>query len=134
MLPMLYTLYGGIGRPSSPFAFSGVVWYQGESDACVSEGAVYDRELSALIARWRADYQDEQLPFVVVQIADFLPTGEPEGWKMVQEAQARVGETVPFVKTVVSRDLSENDDIHPHTKDKLAARIVAALDELTADQ
>ncbi len=126
-------LYENLMRQTAPFAFSGVVWYQGESDACVAEGAVYDRELTALIHQWRADYRDEQLPFVVVQIADFLPTGEPEGWKLVQAAQKKVGQTVPFVKTVISRDISENDDIHPRTKDKLAARIVEAMLELTAN-
>lgn len=125
-------LYENLMRQTTPFAFSGVVWYQGESDACVAEGAVYAQELTALIDQWRADYKDEQLPFVVVQIADFLPTGESEGWKLVQAAQLKVGETVPFVKTVISRDISENDDIHPRTKDKLAGRIVDALTELTA--
>lgn len=124
-------LYDNMVRQIVPYALTGVIWYQGESDAGVSEGKVYDRELTALIDQWRKDFKDDALPFVVVQIADFDTTGYPEGWKLVQEAQAKVGQTVSQVKTVISRDISESDDVHPRTKDKLAARIVDAIYELT---
>lgn len=109
-----------------PFAFSGVVWYQGESDDSPAEGRVYAAELTELIRVWRADLRDESLPFVVVQIAD-CDERAGEGWKMVQAAQMQVGETVPYVTTVVSADVCETDDIHPKTKDKLARRIADAL-------
>lgn len=111
-----------------PYTLSGVVWYQGESDASPAEGALYCRELSELIRIWRRDFQDPALPFVVVQLAD---TAErialDEGWRLVQEAQMEISRCVPEVYTVISRDISETDDIHPPSKYALALRITDAI-------
>lgn len=109
-----------------PYALSGVVWYQGESDTSEAEARVYRDELCAMINVWRKDFKSEKLPFVIVQIADFLPRKDL-GWTLVQKAQAEVPEVMPYVKTVISADVCENDDIHPKTKDKAAKRIAEAL-------
>lgn len=118
-------LYESTFSAIAPYSVSGVVWYQGESDTSVTEGKVYAEELSELIRIWRADLRDGELPFLVVQLADLH--GRGEGWRLVQEAQAYVGETVFNVKTVVSRDVCENDNIHPPTKSALSQRIAEEL-------
>ena len=120
------TLYEYAFLQIVPFAFSGVIWYQGESDASAVEGEIYFDELSEMIKIWRHDLKDEKLPFVVVQLADYI-WGDPVGWKLVQEAQTRAEKEIPFVKTVVCRDICESDNIHPPTKDKLAKRIAEVL-------
>ena len=112
----------------APFSVSGIVWYQGESDTSVPEGSVYDIELCELIKVWRRDLRDEDLPFIVIQIADYDERND-EGWRLVQEAQLRVQNMLPHVKTVVCRDICESDNIHPPTKDGLSLRIVNALGE-----
>ena len=109
-----------------PYQLSTVVWYQGESDASVSEGLVYCDELCALIDVWRKDFGDDNLMFIVVQIADTLER-MTEGWKLVQRAQEEVVNRRSNVKMVESRDVCETDDIHPKTKDKLARRIAQVL-------
>ena len=109
-----------------PYQLTAVVWYQGESDASVSEGLVYCDELCALIDVWRKDFGDENLFFVVVQIADTLER-MTEGWKLVQRAQEEIVTRRANVKMVQSRDVCETDDIHPKTKDKLAKRIAQVL-------
>lgn len=111
-----------------PFAVNAVVWYQGESDTSVSEGKVYADELCLLIDRWREDFMDEALPFVIVQIADYDPRPD-EGWKLVQQAQLKVREMRPAVRTVVCADVCESDNIHPPTKDALSRRIAGAVNE-----
>ena len=103
-----------------------MVWYQGESDASVAEGLVYCDELCTLIDVWRKDFGDDELPFIVVQIADTLER-MTEGWKLVQRAQEEVVTRRENVKMVESRDVCETDDIHPKTKHKLAKRIAQAL-------
>jgi sialate O-acetylesterase len=119
-----------------PFPFSGVAWYQGESNSSVAESAIYDRLLCALIDRWRADLCDEALPFVIVQIADYMPPTQPdwigpqEGWRAVQEAQARVPSMRKAVITVPCRDICETDDIHPKSKKELGGRIAQAFMKL----
>ena len=119
-------LYGYALSQVTPYAISGVVWYQGESDAMEEEGKVYAQELRELVRIWRADFKDAELPFVIVQIADFTPRA-CEGWRLIQQAQTEVGNTTPFVKTVESRDICETDDIHPRSKAALSARITAAI-------
>ena len=66
------------------------------------------------------------LPFLVVQIADYVDR-DGEAWRTIQNAQLKAAEVIPFVKTVISRDVCESDDIHPPTKHILAERIARAL-------
>lgn len=112
-----------------PFSVSAVVWYQGESNTSVDGGKAYLPMLENLIKCWRGDLDDENLPFVVVQLADFTPCLN-EGWRLVQKAQLDIERTVSRVKTVVSADVCETDNIHPPTKHLLAERIASALTEL----
>lgn len=105
---------------------TGVIWYQGESDCSPAEAPVYEEELAELIRIWRTDFRDPTLPFAVVQIADYLDW-QGADWSMIQQAQLHIQERCPYVRTVISRDVCENDDIHPKTKIKLAKRIAETL-------
>lgn len=122
-------LYNFAFSQVKPFSFSAVVWYQGESDTTPAEGEVYGDELCELIKIWRKDLSNDSLPFVIIQIADYV-NANPEGWRLVQEAQLKVQERLPCVKTVISRDVCENAYIHPPTKDKLAKRVAKVLEEI----
>ena len=72
-----------------PYSINAVVWYQGESDTPLEESRVYELELVELIKVWRNDFKDMLLPFVVIQIADFIQR-EDEAWKGIQKAQSGV--------------------------------------------
>ena len=112
-----------------PLSLSGVVWYQGESDASEAEGMVYEQELGEMIRLWREAFLYDKLPFCIVQIADCesrIAMGP--GWKLVQDAQERISAHVPYTYTVISKDISETDQIHPPTKDKLAQRIASVIE------
>ena len=74
-----------------------------------------------MIRNWRDALRDEKLFFIVIQIADHIHKGE--GWKEIQEAELSVEKLTPYVKTVISADVCENDIIHPVTKWKLAKRV-----------
>lgn len=109
-----------------PFSVSAVVWYQGESNYSEKESRVYLQMLTALIDGWRRDFKDELLPFAVVQIADFIHrNGEP--WHIIQAAQAEAPSIRENVRTVISRDVSDNTDIHPRDKYQLSVRIADVL-------
>ena len=109
-----------------PFSLTCVLWYQGESDCSVEEGAIYDQELCLLIDSWRKGFSLPSLPFLVIQIADNLEPTRP-GWKLIQQAQLKVPSLRENVRTVICADICENYEIHPKTKDKLAERIVDTL-------
>ena len=122
-------LYERMLRQVIPFSLSGVVWYQGESDQTLAEGLVYAQELSLLIDQWRADFGDQALPFAVIQIAICRDRADA-GWLAIQQAQLDIQGLRNGVKTVISADVSEDDQIHPPTKDKLSLRVADALAEL----
>jgi len=119
-------LYHYLVEEIMPYSLTQVIWYQGESNATPAEGALHERLLARLIAERRRDFADETLPFTVVQLAD-TESRMGLGWTLVQEAQLRVGETVPNVTTVICRDVCERDNIHPPTKDLLSERIARAI-------
>ncbi len=110
----------------TPFSMAAALWYQGESNASEGEAPIYVLMLEALITSWRRDFRDKHLPFIVVQIADCVERDTP-WWRMIQREQLRAAKVIPNVKTVISRDVCENDNIHPATKHLLAARIAELL-------
>ncbi len=112
-----------------PFSVSGVVWYQGESDTSAAEAAIYDKELAALVYTLRDYFDDDELPFVVIQIADF-DTRNDEEWKLLQKKQLEIQDIVENVFTVISSDVCERDNIHPPTKHKLAHKVASKLIEI----
>ncbi len=127
----LYPLWNGDGalfdyQTSTilPYSLASVLWYQGEANT--AEGVKYYELLQALIESWREAFLDDKLQFVVIQLADLI-TIEGDGWKRVQDDQLRAGETLKNVTTVISKDVCEDDDIHPPTKTLLAERIIAVL-------
>ena len=121
-------LYEHAFKQVVPFAVNGVVWYQGESDSSVSEANVYAEELCELIKIWRKDLRDENLPFAVIQIADYDERND-EGWRLVQDGQLKAEKMLSNVKTVVCRDICESNHIHPVTKTGVSKRVVNALCE-----
>ena len=109
-----------------PVSLAAVLWYQGESNDSEKESLVYGEMLSFLIASWRAAFQDETLPFAVVQIADFAGRNNVY-WHRIQKVQEEISQTEANVSTVISRDVCETSDIHPKKKYELAMRLVKAI-------
>jgi sialate O-acetylesterase len=50
-------------------AIKGVLWYQGEANAL--RAAAYTELMTQLIGGWRADWQQADLPFVIMQLVNF---------------------------------------------------------------
>ncbi len=109
-----------------PFSMASVLWYQGESNASIEEARIYLRFLDALTSSWRKDFMDDDLEFIIIQLADY-DERDTEGWHLVQEAQMKAQNELENVKTVVCRDVCETNDIHPRSKKELSLRIVKAL-------
>ena len=123
------TLYDLTVKQIIPFSLNAVVWYQGESDTTVSEAKIYGKELTILINAWRTSFINMQLPFVIIQLPDYIKANQ-EAWKMVQQAQNDVQFELQNVKTVISADVCESIDIHPSKKYELAQRLSTALIEI----
>lgn len=105
-----------------PFPLKAVLWYQGEANSSPAEAEIYLELLRAFIGNVRTELQDPSLPFIVVQLADYAPWDGP-GWRGIQKAQLQAQGAIPFVHTVISRDVSQTYSLHPQNKSKLSQRI-----------
>lgn len=124
-------LYNAMHYPLAPYALSGMVWYQGESNT--GDGAAYEQYLTHLITGWRQLWQTPDMPFVVVQLANFMePSDQPQntGWSQVREAQRLTTKKLPNAALAVIIDLGETVDIHPLRKQEVAQRIARNFDHL----
>ena len=136
------TLYNAVLYPLAPYAINGIVWYQGESNT--GNPAPYADYLKKLIGCWRDRWQDQQMPFVIVQLANYdgrqqtgfprpiTPQTEPvnSGWAQLREAQRTVAKADARAELAVINDLGETVDIHPLRKKEVAERIALCFDKL----
>ena len=136
------TLYNAVLYPLAPYAINGVVWYQGESNT--GNPAPYADYLKKLMGSWRDRWNDQQMPFVVVQLANYdgrqqtgfprpiTPQIEPvnSGWAQLREAQRVVAKADAKAELAVINDLGETVDIHPLRKKEVAERIGLCFDKL----
>ncbi len=109
-----------------PFSLGTVLWYQGESNASVAEADIYLEFLKDMIFAWRKCFKNENMRFIVIQLADHLDRAG-YAWSKIQNEQLRAQNEIPFVNTVICRDVCDNIDIHPKEKDILSKRIVDIL-------
>ena len=127
------TLFNGMIHPMAPFAVAGVVWYQGESNTGMKQAAEYAPMLRLLMANWRQAFERPQLPFVIVQLANYMALSErPQdtGWSRVREAQRVVATEDPYAELALTIDLGETVDIHPLRKKEVAQRIALDFESL----
>jgi len=101
-----------------------ILWHQGESDASPELSVVYEAKLRALIARFRGDLDQPDLPFIVGQLGQF--DGKP--WsadvQRVDAAHRAVAASVPNVAYVSSDGLRDKGDgLH---FDAASARLLGA--------
>lgn len=120
----LTTLYNGMIAPLGPWGLKGVAWYQGESN--VSDAARYRDLLNGLFSAWRTRFEQPDLPFLVVQLADFGPrASQPTRsfWAELRESQRRVVAADGRAGLAVAIDIGDRFDIHPTNKQEVGRRL-----------
>jgi sialate O-acetylesterase len=116
--------FNGMIAPLVKFRIRGVLWYQGESNAGVERAFYYDRLLRTLIEDWRKRWNEGDIPFLFVQLANF--TTSPEGkWPELCEAQRRTL-SVSQTGMAVTIDIGDPDNIHPKNKQEVGRRLALA--------
>lgn len=128
--------YNAMINPLIPFAFKGVLWYQGESNA--GRAYQYRKAFPLLINDWRKKWNNAAMPFYFVQLATFTTSGNSNegcGWAELREAQTMTL-SLPNTGMCVTTDLVINPkDIHPTNKQDVGKRLAAiALHNLYGQQ
>ena len=124
--------YNAMISPLIPFAFQGVLWYQGESNA--GRSYQYRKAFPLLINDWRQKWNNSSMPFYFVQLATFNNPGNSNegcGWAELREAQTMTL-SLPNTGMCVTTDLVTNPkDIHPTNKQDVGNRLASlALNNL----
>lgn len=123
--------YNAMINPLIPFAFQGVLWYQGESNA----GRAYQYRIAfpLLINDWRQKWGKPAMPFYFVQLATFNTAGNSNegcGWAELREAQSLTLQ-LPNTGMCVTTDVGNPWDVHPVNKQEVGKRLAAiALNDL----
>lgn len=123
-----FGLYNAMISPLKNLYLKGILWYQGESNT--DSTFSYSNMLKTLVLNWRNNFKDENLPFIGIQLANFLepkPQPSESNWAKLRQEQFSIL-SLPNIGLVSTIDLGEWNDIHPLNKKDVGKR--AALQAL----
>lgn len=142
-------LYNAMIKPLAPFASRGFVWYQGERNTRYLSGMPevneknwfhrvagmqeYGAILSKWIRRYRQEWQNEEMNFMIVMLPGFgkgtlkKPNIDPEdptehSWAWMRESQLEVL-SLPNTAVANTIDLGDVRNIHPKDKMPIGQRL-----------
>lgn len=115
-------IYNAMINPILPFTIKGVIWYQGESNADRAEQ--YKTLFPLLIKDWRKQFNQPDLPFYFVQIANYNAADQPQiaDWPELRFAQFNTLK-LPNTGMAVTIDIGEASNIHPRNKQEVGRRL-----------
>ncbi|WEK36028.1 MAG: sialate O-acetylesterase [Candidatus Pseudobacter hemicellulosilyticus] len=120
-------LYNKMIAPIMPYGLKGFIWYQGESNA--SRAKEYQILFPLMINDWRIGFQQGPLPFLFVQLANFMAKDEQpparSEWAELREAQTMTLQ-YPNTGMAVAIDIGDANDIHPKNKQEVGRRLSLA--------
>jgi sialate O-acetylesterase len=112
--------------PLTNFGIKGILWYQGESNT--NDPERYEKLLPALISDWRKQWNQGNVPFLFVQLPNFMEANylpSESQWARLRESQLKTL-SVPNTGMAVAIDLGEWNDIHPGNKKDVGDRLALA--------
>lgn len=122
--------YNAMMAPLLNLNIKGVIWYQGESNT--ENPSEYFQSFPALIKDWRRAWKRPDLPFIYVQLPNFMNSSETpqeSNWAELREAQRQ---TLQLENTAmaVTIDVGMWNDIHPFDKRSVGNRLALAARDL----
>ena len=115
--------YNAMVAPHEDYQITGVIWYQGESNA--GAAMQYRKLFSDMIKSWRVKFKNPEMPFLFVQLANWRDKQKApsEGsWAEIRESQTLTLK-VPRTGMAVTSDIGEALDIHPKNKQDVGLRL-----------
>jgi sialate O-acetylesterase len=127
-------LFNAMAAPLTNYTIKGFLWYQGESNT--SNASAYGKLFPALIADWRDQWKQGDLPFLYVQLPNFMEMNylpSESQWAALREAQLKTL-SVPNTGMAVAIDLGEWNDIHPDNKKDVGIRLALAAEKVAYNE
>ena len=116
-------MFQGMVRPYRNYSIKGIVWYQGEGN--VGRPSTYQQKLIDLAYLLRFTFDNEELPFYLVEIAPYRYESIVSP-AQIREAQFAASQSLYFSGIVSTNDLvpvEEADRIHPSNKQSIGDRL-----------
>ncbi|HSJ67455.1 MAG TPA: sialate O-acetylesterase [Anditalea sp.] len=116
-------LYNAMIAPLSEVKIKGILWYQGESNT--GRAAKYEKQLHTLIDGWRKLWDNPELPFIYVQLPNFMSVSDvpqESDWAEFREVQRKTL-NIPNTGMAITIDVGEANDIHPLDKKSVGDRL-----------
>lgn len=123
-------LYNAMIAPLQNLNIKAAVWYQGESNTYNPEE--YYALMKSLISDWSATFHNQNLPFLYVQLPNFMEaTKNPteSSWAELREKQRQLS-SEKNTAMAVAIDLGEWNDIHPLNKKDVGERLALQAENL----
>ncbi|WEK70344.1 MAG: sialate O-acetylesterase [Candidatus Chryseobacterium colombiense] len=117
-------LYNAMINPLINYNITGAIWYQGESNT--GKPKEYGDLLTTMITDWRNKFNNKNMPFITVQLANFMESkAQPieSNWAELRDQQRKVSLQVPNAGLAVIIDVGEWNDIHPLDKKTVGDRL-----------
>ncbi len=114
------SVFNGMVNPVADYGIKGFIWYQGETNR--NEPDLYSRLFPALIADYRARWNDSNLPFYFVQLA---PNNYSvlDGGAKFREIQYNAAKTIANTGISIPMEVGEASEIHYADKTTPANRL-----------
>jgi len=128
--------YNGMVLPVGAYTFRGAVWYQGESDVHFGTN-YYKTTLPALMQEWRRQFDNPDLPFLIVQLPGYgaVPTQPAAAtWADLREAQRQAVLADQHAAIAVTVDIGDPANLHPTNKREVGRRLAIAARHLIYDE
>jgi sialate O-acetylesterase len=123
-------LYNTMVAPLINYRIKGILWYQGESNT--GKPSEYQQLLPALITDWRNKWQQGPLPFLFVQLPNFMEVQylpSESQWAELRSGQLK-SLSVENTAMAVTIDVGEWNDVHPLEKRVIGERLALAAHKL----
>ena len=116
-------LYEVMLKKIAPYTMRGFLYYQGESDEHKPES--YYALLTRMMRKWREDFEDSELFFLLVQLPmhQYEGTEDDKSWCLIREAQLRAYESIKNTGLAVIIDCGQFHEIHPRNKKPVGERL-----------
>jgi sialate O-acetylesterase len=123
-------LYNAMVAPTINYGIKGILWYQGESNE--RNASEYKNLLPALINDWRNKWGEGNIPFLYVQLPNFMDAQylpSESNWAVLREAALKTL-SVPNTAMAVTIELGEWNDIHPDNKKDVGERLALGAEKI----
>jgi sialate O-acetylesterase len=124
------SLFNSMTVPVTNYTIKGFLWYQGESN--VTRPKEYADLQKAQILDWRKRWNQGELPFLFVQLPNFMDATylpSESQWAELRESQQKAS-ALPNSAMAVGIDLGEWNDIHPDNKKSVGERLALTAQKL----